>query len=366
MSGFDQWLDPLSEDQPCGEDLEYDADFMALERDAAPKEAQVMGDSVVEAEEPDWRAVREQARALMERHRDIRTTRHLARAELHLSGLLKALEIFDYQHQALEKFWDHIHPQLDADDDNDPTERINATASWADPQTMLDALRRAPFVSSKMAGAFGLRQLRIAKGEITPADDESSVSLALIEGAISELDADEFADVQQAIDRAVAAVGGIEALFRDKCNGDAPDLDPLLEDLREIQEFLLHAGPSSSAMPADSEAGATSGGGGSGTAQAQAVNSPAGAIQSREDAARRIQDICVWFERNEPSSPVPLLLRRARNLIGKNFMDLVQDVAASGYSEISTLAKVDAAQDTHSVSNSNDSSNDAESADDGW
>ena len=49
-------LAPVSEESPSGADLEYDPTFGELERTALGKPEQVMGDDVIEAEDPDWRA----------------------------------------------------------------------------------------------------------------------------------------------------------------------------------------------------------------------------------------------------------------------------------------------------------------------
>ncbi|HEX3398160.1 MAG TPA: type VI secretion system ImpA family N-terminal domain-containing protein, partial [Steroidobacteraceae bacterium] len=62
----------LTEGGPSGPNLEYDADFMALDRAQQTKPEQVIGDSVKPAEEPDWRDVTERAEALMGRTRDLR------------------------------------------------------------------------------------------------------------------------------------------------------------------------------------------------------------------------------------------------------------------------------------------------------
>ena len=58
-----------------------------------------------------------------------------------------------------------------------------------------------------------------------------------------------------------------------------------------------------------------------------------GEIRSREDVIRVLDRACEYFERNEPSSPVPLLLRRAKRLISKDFMEILKDLAPDGVSQ---------------------------------
>ena len=47
---LERLLEPISEDQPCGPDLEYDAEFGEMDRAAQPKPEQQFGDTLVAAE----------------------------------------------------------------------------------------------------------------------------------------------------------------------------------------------------------------------------------------------------------------------------------------------------------------------------
>ena len=53
---------------------------------------------------------------------------------------------------------------------------------------------------------------------------------------------------------------------------------------------------------------------------------------------RRLDELCDYYTRNEPSSPVPLLLRRAQRLVGMSFMDLLKDLAPGGISELQVVS----------------------------
>ena len=66
-----------------------------------------------------------------------------------------------------------------------------------------------------------------------------------------------------------------------------------------------------------------------------------GAIATRDDVVRTLDKLCEWFERNEPSNPAPLLLRRAQRLMSKSFIDIVRDLAPDGLTQIERLAGVD-------------------------
>ena len=118
-------LTPLSEDAPAGENLEYDADYIELGTVAQRKPDQQFGDVKVPGEEPDWEDVERRAISVLERTRDLRPAVILTQALLRndgLPGFRDALSLIDGY---LEHLWAPVHPQLDPDDDNDPTMRVN-------------------------------------------------------------------------------------------------------------------------------------------------------------------------------------------------------------------------------------------------
>ena len=62
-----------------------------------------------------------------------------------------------------------------------------------------------------------------------------------------------------------------------------------------------------------------------------------GDISSRDDVVRILDKICEYFRRNEPSSPVPLLLQRAKRLVAKDFMDILKDLTPDAVAKMETI-----------------------------
>jgi type VI secretion system protein ImpA len=48
---------------------------------------------------------------------------------------------------------------------------------------------------------------------------------------------------------------------------------------------------------------------------------------------RLIDKICDYYRDNEPSSPVPLLLKRARRVVTMDFLELLRELVPSGLQE---------------------------------
>lgn len=80
-------LAAVSATSPCGEDLEYDADFLRLERDSRGQPERSMGDSILPAEPPEWRSIQQQSLDLLQRSKDLRITHFLLQSSLALEGL---------------------------------------------------------------------------------------------------------------------------------------------------------------------------------------------------------------------------------------------------------------------------------------
>jgi len=331
---------PIGEASPTGEDLEYDADFMALERAAATKAERAIGDAVKAAEEPDWDRVRSLAEGLLARSKDLRVAVHLSTAWMRIEGLPGWAAGLGLVRALLENFWDGVHPQLDADDDNDPTARVNAVVPLGDAMSVLGFFRTTPFVQSPRLGRFSLRDLRIANGSLKIAGNEGDgepPSMTDIEACCVDCPEEQLLASATAVAQILEQAKAIDGIFNEQVGAAGPDLKPLLSDAFELKKFLdaqvtrrLPRDAADSEQPDDAgEAGAATGPG---------VAAGSGRIQSADDVRRRLDELCEYYARTEPSSPIPLLLRRAQRLVGKTFVDLMQDLAPGGISELRVIS----------------------------
>lgn len=65
-----------------------------------------------------------------------------------------------------------------------------------------------------------------------------------------------------------------------------------------------------------------------------------GRISSRDEVERCLDLIIDFYERTEPSSPIPHLARRVRKMVPMNFMQLMEEIAPSGMKEFRNAAGV--------------------------
>ena len=338
MTRFDPaaFLDPLEGESPTGSDLEYDSDFLALERAAAPRAERAIGDAVKAAEEPDWDEVASLATGLLERSRDLRVATHLATAWMRTGGMVGWAGGLALIRGLLENHWDGVHPQLDAEDDDDPTARVNAVATIANPLGLLGYFRSTPFVQSPRLGRFSLRDLRIANGTLkVDGGDEGLASMTEIEACCLDCPEEQLTDTLAALTQVLEHAKAIDQVFNDLIGTAGPALKPLLSDSYELKKFV-------EAQASRRNPGAV----GEMEGEAEGTDAPAtgakasipGRIETPQDVLRRLDELCEYYARSEPSSPVPLLLRRAQRLVGKTFFDLLRDLAPGGVSEMEVIA----------------------------
>jgi type VI secretion system protein ImpA len=133
----------------------------------------------------------------------------------------------------------------------------------------------------------------------------------------------------------------IDTLFNERIGTAGPDLKLLLSDAFELKKFLeaqvARRMPQAGVDGAEGSQSAEDGG----AVPAAGVAAATGRIQSPDDVRRRLDDLCEYYARHEPSSPIPLLLRRAQRLVGLSFTDLMQDLAPGGISELRVVAGPD-------------------------
>lgn len=337
---IDAMLREVEADMPCGPNLEYDPDFIALEQEALGKPEVQYGDTITPAVPPDWKIVRRMAGALLERSRDLRLAVHLVRANLALSGIVGLADSIALVERLLDQRWDSVHPELDPDDDLDPTLRINSLAILADTGTLVRELKEATLVILPGLGPFTVKMLEVANGEQPPAAGQEKIALGSIEGALADADPERFAAGLDALGRTLDSVVNIElTLVRQVGSSQALNLDALTRPLRKAHEFLSRQ-----------QGGAAEQGSGEHAAPAADGAAPAaragisGDIASRDDVVRMLDKLVQYYARYEPSSPIPILLERAKRLVPMNFFEIMQDMAPDGIAQLKVIRGPDGSE----------------------
>ena len=299
-------VQPITADQPCGENLE-DTPLLA-----AFDAFRLFGQSTPVDPPPDWSEIRARALEGLDRSRDLRLLAHLGTAALRTDGVPAFAETLDVASRWLETYWTQTYPLID----EDAIVRRNALNCFADRMATVEGLRRAPLVSNRQHGTFSLRDIDIAAGVQPPSDGDLRPEEAVIDAAFAAMPLDELTQLQQSVTGARAALTRIDERMRQGGGPEAaPSFDPLSTQLTRMDRVLrakLAARPDAN---------------GAGEADEGAAPAAVSAIRSRDDATRALDAVADFFRRHEPSSPVPLFVERAKRLVSRNFLEGLADIA---------------------------------------
>jgi type VI secretion system protein ImpA len=308
-------LEPITTDQPCGENLEETllASFDAF---------RLFGRSQPLEPAPEWGDVRDQSLGALRRSKDLRVLAHLGSAALRTDGLPAFCDTLVAASHWLETYWPGIYPLVD----EDAVVRRNALNNFADHAAVVDGLRRVSLVTSRQHGRFSLRDVELASGQLQASNGDVVPDHARIDAAFKEMPLDELTALAQSATSALAAIGRIDARMREEAGTEAtPGLESLATQLKKIDRVLrtqLAARPDG--VPIEREPDGD---------HAPQPGGVVGPIRSRQDATRALDAVANFFRQTEPSSPVPLLLERAKRLVAMSFLEVIEEIAPSALGE---------------------------------
>lgn len=332
----EKFLQPIAGDQPCGPDLSYDPGFDEMESTLQGKPEVEIGTVKRPAEPPDWRALTEQSEALLGRTKHLRVALVVGCCWLKKDGLKGLNDGLVLLRGLLEQSWATLHPLLDPEDSNDPTQRLNILRSLTAPRgsisgwlTFVDYLHETPLAQPKGMPPLTYMDILAArkKQEGDGAAATGGPDMAAVASALRAAGGEQAATRHEALQGALDAVKGIDQFLTATLGASESIsfevLESLLKDLISVLSPYLPGGATEAGAEAVAagESGAAPGSPAGGT-----TITVSGVIRSREDVIRTLDGICEYYRQIEPGSPVPFLLRRAQKLASMNFVQAVQEL----------------------------------------
>ncbi|WP_027819669.1 type VI secretion system protein TssA [Paraburkholderia bannensis] len=337
------WMVPVEDALPCGKDLEYDPEFVVLGAALATRADAQYGDFVGAPDPVSWTDVERDCRRLMMRSKDMRLailyTRCCTRTRA-AAGLAEGLALLVAW---LEAWPEKIHPQPDVDEDRDAALeiRMNALQSLTDTDGLLADLREIALARST-ATRLQVRDVERAFAHPRAADALAPESVTR---QLEELHAQQPSRVN-GFDDAARSVVAIDAWCHVHLGAYIPDLSALTRLLAPLVTAVNAVSTVATpdelamepAMPMEENETQES-------REPDSVDAAVRALALREDVAPAtippaaepmdrhaalglIQQARAWFERHEPSSPIPVLLRRAEQFVGKPYVEVIKAIPA--------------------------------------
>ncbi|TIU34798.1 MAG: type VI secretion system protein TssA [Mesorhizobium sp.] len=382
------WLNPLNGENPSGEDLRNDPAFHELERLTEPL-LKVVHDGnnkpTSQSTPVDWAAVLDKAEELRSRGRDLRLLVIVARAlanEEGLAGLAQGLKLIA---GTFDQYWETMHPALrpNAAPRDAALRRINALLDLQNSQGgLLANLRETIFFSPRQVGPISGRDLEQGALDERVMLQEAASGLGASEKAalatahsqlLNRVRSGCAAQIDQAGDAmtslladaraAIAALDEVDTALNKRIEGNGPTVPELKRFLQRLLTTLernsavgtaANGAAKPSAQPTGPAAPTGNGHGAQGMgAEAMGAEAMASAasyaepgaglpdrITSRDDVVKCLDLVVAFYDRTEPSSPIPHLARRVRRMVHMDFVELMEDLAPSGLKEFRLLAGV--------------------------
>lgn len=335
---FEWALKPISSENPTGPNLDTsdDPDFVDYYFDALgrlPDRYVVPGmeteggrrteDRVFDPKSIDIKEENKRIRALLEKSLDIRLLTLMAQFEC-LAGRIKPLaEATQTIADLIDLFGDQVHPAISGS----PSDRKDALNELAQPITMVTALK---YMGMAGGTEVTLRKMQVAEGKYSAHSHETNLSAQAMRDTLGS------PSNRQRVDETHASVGRmIEALKRieSACKANeaspfSPGFEAVLNVLGEMRTAITEARPdlrgADADIPSSQPASQPTGNDSAASENTPSAPSPVSepsvavtAIKSHAEARLALLSCETYFQSYEPSSAALLLVRQARQLIGK-------------------------------------------------
>ena len=334
----DAWLQPVADaERPSGTEASDETLREYREALAGKPESQF-----AEAVPPDFRRVAALAQQVLAQGRDLRLAVGWLRAVLRLRGVIVLPEGLRLVHGLLAQFPNDLYPLPDPEDGAQYA-RANVLAELAAMSGLLGDLRQATLATDRIHGEIQVRTIEIALSRLAPRQGETALTQEQVQQFFAG-----YAAMPQLRTALLQSRDHIRALgvLMDAQFGsddDVPDLKPLAAMVNLVLGVMPAAPAAEDAaeLPqGDAATGEGPGAPGSGATTA-APQTLTGQIQSRADLVRVIDMACAYLDRTEPTNPAQWMLRRARQLLDHDFLQLIQILAPGALDEVAKVMGVD-------------------------
>lgn len=334
---------PINDEQVCGENLEDDSGYQNFFFEAQGTPEKYDGQTTVAAEPPDWRTVKKNALTHLQQTKDIKLISVLAQAVLNTEGVVKFAECLEGLAGIIDSEWANFYPPLD-EDDGDPMERISALGYLTDNSFILNTLKNLPLARSKILGPISLKQIDRANDSSIEKTD-SDVDITQIKAIFKDSEQQELIDLHQACQRCVGFLNAIDNSFiTNASNQYSVDFDSLLKLLTHIINSLeKHADiapePTENSLENTEEIDGEMNDDENyqKSEKRLSFSSQQFKLHSRQDVEQCIELINEYFAEHEPSSPVPILMNRAKKLVHLDFVQIMKEIAPDALEQINKL-----------------------------
>ncbi|AHE55381.1 ImpA family type VI secretion system protein [Sphingomonas sanxanigenens] len=310
----DESCRPFADGAPGGPDLAYDPQRQVIEQ-AFDASVSIDASGIADAErDTDWRTIIAAIREQAERTRDIWLPVYLCRAGARAGSLQIVAEGAHVLATLLEQCWAAMHPALE---EYGFESRRGACDTLVSRGEMLLPLEQVSVFAHPRLGRFAIADLMRFHKEGEAAEGHGQFRLA-VEG----VEPAEWAAIAETLDTIADGIRRADAvLVAEAGGGTGTNFRPLTDLIAGARAAIVALLPRDAvetigADEAEEDVGTP-----------DDAPRASGAIRGRDDVLRHLDLIARYYREHEPSSPVPLLLDRARGWVTLDFVSILQDIA---------------------------------------
>ncbi|MBD2810670.1 type VI secretion system protein TssA [Xenorhabdus sp. Vera] len=339
---IDELLTPISAESVCGENLEYDDEFLTLEQILIEKPEQQFGDVIIPAEPPNWREIEKRAIHLLSRTKNLNIIIALMQSWLNLRGLCGYADGLNLLRQTLENYWADVWPKLEFDGEYDYVQRLNTLAAIEDGSPCTIQVQNSILLRSGSDEVTFQEAYSLLSGTVTEMSSYTGGRTRLINELTQKPDHPEILAVIAIRDHLTAL---IEIIRHHLPDGNMPELPQFLKQLDTIIKYC--SVPDSKTGYADNAerlnpASLTTQDTSMEQAMATLERKPSSYWQAieasnRDEARMLLEKARIYFLTYEPSHPAPIMIERIQRLIDCDFMKIIHDLAPEGLRQLEII-----------------------------
>lgn len=324
---------PISDENPSGTDPREDSSATSLYRqikDArntarTTERKAIFDDDGGKSALILWRPVLETGiEIITSQAKDLEVMAWILEALIRLHGIQGLAEGFTVLNNLIQSQFDTMYPLPDEDGMETKIGALTGLNGEGGEGTLLAPIRNVEITKGGSKEPFAFWQYLQALEADKIADDEQKeskiaslgFSLGDVQGCIRDSSADFYVNIKTQFEICISAFKAYNGVLSDKCSYDAPpnsNIRQLLEDMLgsikhlaadKLIDDTVHE-ENSEDTTSESATSAPEGSGGR-----SGVATQSGAIKSRQDALKRLQDISDFFKKTEPHSPIPYSIEK--------------------------------------------------------
>jgi len=320
---------PISEDNSVGEDIRQDSSptslyhtIKAARSAARAAERHSLFDGGSNEAQQNWQKILELAPEILKNHaKDLEVASWYTEALIRRAGFQGLRDGFTVIHQLIENYWDNIYPLPD-EEDGIETRLASLTGLNGEGAegVLIAPIRNVIITEGSEPGPFSFWQYKQALDIQKIADEDTRAqraakigySLEDIENAVADSSQEFFVNLRDDVAVSINEYREISRVLDSLCGShEAPPTSNIINTLEDALSVVKHVARFKLPVESSNEDDLGEQGDVASAGQSASVLTVPGAIKTRDDAFRHLNDIASFFRKTEPHSPISYIIDKA-------------------------------------------------------